>query len=154
MNKSPLNLKIHSTLPPTYTIILLIIIALAALTDQFINLRDSLETWDPNSLNQDPTTLWAERLQKIKNDLPEEGVVGYLSEMDYPGLSYDIIDSDEEFVMTQYMLTPLILDRGNPNYDLVIGNFVGKGPFKFEEVFGLQVVNEYGFGIYLLEPIE
>jgi len=154
MKKSPLNLKIHSTLPPTYTIILLIIIALAALTDQFINLRDSLETWDPNALNQDPTTLWAERLQKIRNDLPEEGVVGYLSEMDYPGLSYDIIDSDEEFVMTQYMLTPLILDRGNPNYDLVIGNFVGKGPFEFEEVFGLQVVNEYGFGIYLLEPIE
>lgn len=153
MDNSPLSLKFHSSITPTYKIILLIIIALAALIDQIINLRDSLVIYDPNSLNQDPTTLWAERLQRIKNDLPESGVVGYLSEMDYPGLKYDIIDSDEEFVMTQYNLAPLILDRGSSHHDFVIANVVGDGPFNFEEVFGLRVVNNYGYGIYLLEPI-
>ncbi len=154
MNTQKHKMGITSKQNSTYQLVFVFIIMLVAFFDQIINLRDSLVIYDPNALNQDPTTLWAERLQRVKNDLPESGVVGYLSEMDYPGLSYDIIDSDEEFVMTQYMLTPLILDRGNPNYDLVIGNFVGKGPFNFEEVFGLQVVNEYGYGIYLLGPIE
>ena len=151
------NLKFNggkpSKLNSKFLIILLFVILLAAFIDQVLHLKDSLAAYDPNALNQDPTTLWAERLARIKNDLPANGVVGYLSEMDYPGLKYDIIDADEEFVMTQYTLTPLILDRGSSEHDYIIANIVGEGPFDFEEVFGLRVVNEYGFGIYLLEPI-
>lgn len=151
------NLKFKGVVPTKqnsqFLIIFLIMIILAAFIDQMIHLRDSMSMYDPNALNQDPTTLWAERLERIKNDLPVIGVVGYLSEMDYPGLKYDIIDADEEFVMTQYTLTPLILDRGSSEHDYIIANIVGEGPFDFEEVFGLRVVNEYGFGIYLLEPI-
>jgi hypothetical protein len=153
MRKSLDKSNFQSKKLPTYTIFLAFIIALITLADQYLFFRESSNVWDPNKINQDPTTLWAERLQNIKSDLPDKGVVGYLSEMDYPGLSYNIIDSDEEFVMTQYNLAPLILDRGNPNHQLVIANIVGDGPFDFEGVFGLRVINNYGYGIYLLEPI-
>ncbi len=98
--------------------------------------------------------MWAERLERIKNDLPESGIVGYISEMDCPGMPFGLIDSDEEFVMTQYSLAPLVLDRGNPRHNYVIGNIVGEGPFEFEKLFDLEIKKDYGYGIYLLGPVK
>lgn len=154
MENPPIKFKQSISNKSTFTMLVLVIMALAALIDQFIFFQEGKQIWNPQMINQDATTMWAERLERIKKDLPSSGIVGYISEMDYPGMSYSLIDSDEEFVMTQYTLVPLILDRGNPQHDYVIGNIVGEGPFEFEKLFGLEVKKEYGYGIYLLGPVK
>ena len=154
MGSPPIKIKQSIAKKSTYTMLVLVIMAMAALVDQIIYFQESKQIWNPQMINQDATTMWAERLERIKKDLPETGIVGYISEMDYPGMPFGLIDSDEEFVMTQYTLVPLILDRGNPHHDYVIGNIVGEGPFEFEELFGLEIKKEYGYGIYLLGPVK
>jgi hypothetical protein len=52
----------------------------------------------------------------VKKMLPEQGVVGYLS---------DTPPDSAEFFLTQYALSPLIVDKSQP-HELVIGNFVNR----------------------------
>lgn len=107
--------------------------------------------WYPGALGQDAATIWEDRLLALKSDLPERGVIGYISEQDYPGVSFNAVDQDEEFVLTQYSLAPLILDRGSTHYELVIGNFSAEYEYQFEDTFGLRQVANYGNGIYLFQ---
>ncbi len=107
--------------------------------------------WNPNGLNQDAATGWEKRLSALKDALPERGVIGYVSEQDYPGVPFNIVDQDEEFVLTQYSLAPLILDRGSTRHELVIGNFSAEYDYQFEKELGLRLVSDYGMGIYLFQ---
>jgi hypothetical protein len=42
----------------------------------------------------------------------ERGYVGYLSNEDIPGVTFNSNDAEGEFVLTQYAIAPLILVRG------------------------------------------
>ena len=110
--------------------------------------------WDPNRLNQDSASGWENRLRGIKDDLPKTGIVGYVSEQDYPGASYSATDQDEEFALSLYSLAPVILDRGNTQHELVIGNFAGEDDYRFETVLGIRMITNYGYGIYLFEGLK
>lgn len=105
--------------------------------------------WNPHGLNTDAASMWEERLALLKADLPAKGVIGYISEMDYPGVPYGAVDQDEEFVLTQYTLAPLILDRGNTHHELVMGNFSEIYDYQFEKDLGLHLIFDYGYGIFL-----
>ena len=109
--------------------------------------------WDPNGLNKDAASMWEERLALLKADLPKEGVIGYVSEMDYPGVPFGAVDQDEEFSLSQYTLAPLILDRGNTQHKLVVGNFSEVYDYQFERDFGLKLIFDYGYGIFLFAGI-
>lgn len=115
----------------------------------FINTAN--RQWNPHMLNQDAASEWERRLRGIQDDLPRQGMVGYVSEQDYPGIIYSATDQDEEFSLSQYALAPLILDRGNTHHELVIGNFAGETNYQFEAVLGLKLIHNYGYGIYLFE---
>lgn len=107
--------------------------------------------WNPAHIGKDETIIWEERLKELRQDLPKDGVIGFISERDVPGMDSSPIDQDAEYTLTQYSLAPLILTRGT-NYDLVIGNF---GPydldFDVQKEIGVSLITNYGYGIYLLQ---
>jgi|WetSurMetagenome_2_1015567.scaffolds.fasta_scaffold146141_3 hypothetical protein len=109
------------------------------------------KSWNLSAINQDPSTLWENRIEAVRDDLPEEGELGYISEMDIPGMAYNAIDTNEEYVLTQYYLAPRLLIRGK-NYPYVIGNLADlnvESTTQLEELTGLEFVASYGNGIYL-----
>ena len=111
------------------------------------------QVWNPNALNMDAASGWEERLAILKGDLPDEGVIGFISDMDYPNLDYYPRDDDEEFVLSQYTLAPLILDRGSIYHELVVGNFGSDYDYQFQRDMGVSLIFNYGFGIYLFKGI-
>lgn len=147
-------LKINQWFKPVFKIFqILVLTALTfwAVHRSVVYFQYSQAVWNQNGLNQDTATGWEKRLSALREDLPDRGVIGYVSEQDYPGVPFNIVDQDEEFVLTQYSLAPLILDRGNPHHELVIGNFSTEYDYQFEKELGLRLLADYGMGIFLFE---
>jgi hypothetical protein len=108
--------------------------------------------WDPAAINKDAASMWNNRLEGLRADLPDQGQIGYLSEIDIPGMAFDIVDTNEEYVLTQYFLAPNILIRGR-DFPYVVGNFTDaeiQEDSQLETLTGLKVLASYGEGIYLL----
>lgn len=130
------------------TITLLVAISLFSLVRFYPELKMLIADHPPG---EDPVSVWEKRLADIKADLPEQGEVGYLSEWDIAGFNSDIIDQTEEYSMTQYSLAPLIVVKG-ANEEWIIGNFGDTPPgFKIDDYFHVQIIHNYGWGIYLLK---
>jgi hypothetical protein len=105
--------------------------------------------WSAAAIGQDGRSLWEQRLEGMRDDLPKQGIVGYVSEQDIPGAPYDAIDSNEEYALTQYFLAPLIVQRG-AGYDYVIGNFSDPNyNYQVEKTLGIEQLASYGMGIFL-----
>ncbi len=107
------------------------------------------KAWNPAEIGRDGRSLWEQRLEELRSDLPKQGMVGYVSEQNIPGAPYDPVDSNEEYALTQYFLAPLIVQRGT-QYEYVIGNFGNpEYDYKVEETLGIEQIASYGMGIYL-----
>ena len=75
------------------------------------NLRAAIAV---GNLSGDPVTKWEVRFQPIKKLLPfRRGVVGYITNSDVPGASYDANNEQGEYTLTQYTMAPIILVRGD-----------------------------------------
>jgi hypothetical protein len=56
---------------------------------------------------------WESHLDSARQALPvERGVIGYVTEWDVEGVSYDARDLESEFLLAQYALAPLVLVKG------------------------------------------
>jgi len=56
---------------------------------------------------------WEARLQPVREALPvKRGVIGFVADWDVQGIEYNSGDQEVEFMLTQYILAPLILVRG------------------------------------------
>jgi hypothetical protein len=131
-------------------ILIILVLAVAAIVTSFIPFRYYASYFRLSQIGKDPVSGWEGRFSKMKNDLPRSGVVGYVSEKDYPGVGFDPIDSNEEYVQTIYTLAPLVVNHGT-KFDLVIGNFGTDYPYNFEKVLGLKTIAYYGYGLYLFK---
>jgi hypothetical protein len=95
------------------------------------------KTFDDSS----PTSTYARRFQKIREDLPAKGRVGYLTDMKQdPG--------DLEFQLTQYALSPLILEKSGTT-QFVVGNMLKAPEAEFLNSKGLVQLRDYGAGVFL-----
>jgi hypothetical protein len=106
-----------------------------------------------NKIHQtgDDLTNWADRLDPLIPYLPQDGLVGYISERDIPGLDYSATDQAEEMAMSQYVLAPRILVQG-PDQPLVIGNIVNLNPDQIPTAvtpMSLELDRTFNYGIYL-----
>jgi hypothetical protein len=86
------------------------LIAAASLSASIQNLAVSREL---GSLTEDPVADWEKRFAAVRQRIPfVRGVVGYISDSDIPGATYDPANDEGEYILTQYALAPLVLVRG------------------------------------------
>jgi hypothetical protein len=83
----------------------------------FLGVKTSVESFTLNLNDRSNDTAvvaaWNERLSKLIASIPyERGFVGYISNEDIPGATFDTNDAEGEYVLTQYAIAPLILVRG------------------------------------------
>ncbi|NLF50847.1 MAG: hypothetical protein GX577_06890 [Leptolinea sp.] len=74
----------------------------------------------------DMVTAWDRRMRKIREILPDHGVIGYLADWDIPNVKYGSSDQEVEFLLAQYTVAPVVLERG-ADHDLILGNFNDSG---------------------------
>ena len=98
----------------------------------------------------DGISVWEQRLSRLKDNLPPDGIIGYVSDWDIPG-EESSSDLETEYRLTQYTLAPLVLTRGT-GYNLVVGN-IASTPLddNLQKILKVKIIEDYGFGIYLLE---
>ncbi|HEX7555861.1 MAG TPA: hypothetical protein VF338_04500 [Leptolinea sp.] len=105
----------------------------------------------------DMVTAWDKRLRKVRLLLPDQGIVGYLADWDIPGYNYGSSDQEVEFLLAQYTVAPVVLERGT-KHKLVLGNFSDNGdPQKIPNIeaqFGIHLVQTYSNEIFLFEVNE
>lgn len=134
-----------------------IVLALAlfgtAVYSSWATLRAAFTAYRSFESGHDDVSIWSARMAELKADLPAaENVIGYLTEIDLPGVAFDPIDNDEEFVMTQYDLAPFILEHG-AGREYVVGNF-GDPAISIsavEQQYNLELIKDYSMGIYLFK---
>jgi hypothetical protein len=57
---------------------------------------------------------WDERVSAVTKSIPfERGFVGYISDIDIPGISYDRQNLVGEFTLTQFAIAPIVLIQGS-----------------------------------------
>lgn len=107
--------------------------------------------WDPRAPFNNPVDKWAERLKPIPALLPA-GVetLGYLADWDIPGQTFDPVDQDAEYMLTQYSLAPLRVVPG-ADHEWIIGNFTAPGFESFlDRTLPAYEIRSLKLGIYLI----
>jgi hypothetical protein len=136
----------------SYTAIFLLIgLAVASLISSLGQYQFARSSWKFNGDLLDDPIIMANRLKLLEARLPANGTIGYLSEQDIPGMAFNPIDQDEEFVMTQYALAPRIIVSG-ADPALVIVNIPNMTPQDMARIttpFKLTLVEKFDFGLYL-----
>lgn len=95
--------------------------------------------------NRDPYMIRAaaERFAGLRQAIPANAVLGYVTDAD-PGTLATVI-----FDTAQYSLAPRLLEDG-VHRDLVLGNFTRPGDFQaFGARFGLRLERDFGNGVIL-----
>ncbi len=90
---------------------LLLVLMIAA--GLYASVRNLIATQELGSVSDDPVADWEKRFSPIKQRLPfERGVVGYISDSSIPGAGYDAANDEGEYVLTQYVMSPVIIVKG------------------------------------------
>jgi hypothetical protein len=112
---------------------------------------DARERWDQARHSIDSVTKWENRILPILDRVPEDVTqFGYVADWDIPDANYNGIDQDQEYVLTQYVLAPRILQRGL-DHEWIVGNFVGTDFKKWlDQNLPSYELKEIGYGIYLI----
>ena len=136
------------------------LVALAVILIIGLSFYSSLQTFQTTSKDvaelkgDDMVTAWDKRLRKVRLLLPGHGVIGYLADWDIPNYKYGPSDQEVEFLLAQYTVAPLVLERGI-QHDLVLGNFNDTGdPQKLQDVqnyFGIQLIKAFSNEIFLFK---
>ncbi len=88
-------------------LVLLVAAGLAA------SVQNLIATKSLGSVSDDPVADWEKRFAPLKQRLPfERGLVGYISDSSVPGVSYDAANDEGEYVLTQYVMSPIIIIKG------------------------------------------
>lgn len=118
------------------------------------SVRNLIATRDLGSVSDDPVADWEKRFAAIKEHIPfERGVVGYISDSSIPGISYDAANDEGEYVLTQYVMAPIIIVKGT-DQEWDIANLDKQAFESWSEAnSGKFEVVVYKSGIYLLHRI-
>jgi hypothetical protein len=100
----------------------LAILALLGFASLYASIQNLISTKELGSLTDDPVADWEKRFEPLKQRLPfVRGVVGYISDSSIPGVSYDAANDEGEYILTQYVMSPIILVKGT-DQEWNIGN--------------------------------
>ncbi len=88
-------------------LVLLVAAGLAA------SVQNLIGTKNLGSISDDPVADWEKRFAPIKQRIPfERGLVGYISDSSVPGASFDAANDEGEYVLTQYVMSPIVIVKG------------------------------------------
>jgi hypothetical protein len=134
----------------------LVLLAVALLIG--ISFYSSIQTLKSTSydaaemVGDDMVTAWDKRLRKVRQILPDHGVIGYLADWDIPDYISGAKDQEVEFILAQYTLSSLVLERGI-HHDVVLGNFSDDGDSqkiqRIQEVFGIYLIEKFSNEIFI-----
>jgi len=90
-----------------------LVIALIVISSLYASIQTLISTKDLGSTRDDPVADWEVRFQPLKERLPfQRGVVGYITNSDIPGADFDAADEQGEYVLVQYVMSPIIVVKG------------------------------------------
>jgi hypothetical protein len=130
---------------------ILVLIGLASLYASISNL---ISTQYLGNIHDDPVADWEQRFEPLKKRLPyTRGVIGYISDSSVPGAVYSSANDSGEYVLTQYVMAPIILIQGT-GQEWNIANF-GKQAYEIwsQSNHGRFEVTPFGGNIYLLHKL-
>ncbi len=102
----------------------------------------------------DPVTVHEERIARLKEVLPRDGNVGYITTIENDKIfsaekSFANVEFLGQYVLTQYTLAPLVV-RNSPDLPVVVGNFIDGEPTSgFLEEHNLTPARDFGDGLIL-----
>jgi hypothetical protein len=110
---------------------------------------------DTESVAVDFVTDWEKRMEPVKKEIPAEvTVVGYAADWDLPDVESDLIDQDNEYMLTQYTLAPIMVVPGLEP-DWIVGNFTSPGFQNWlDQSMTAYTIKKFGYGIYLIHRME
>jgi hypothetical protein len=89
------------------------IVVLILIASIYASIQNLISTKQLGSVRDDPVADWEKRFIPIKEQLPfRRGVVGYISESSVAGATYDTANDEGEYVLTQYVLAPIVIVKG------------------------------------------
>ncbi len=90
-----------------------VLIVMMVAASLYASIQNLISTKDLGSVSDDPVADWEKRFAPIKQRLPfERGVVGYISNSSVPGASFNAANDEGEYVLTQYVMAPVIIVKG------------------------------------------
>jgi hypothetical protein len=115
------------------------------------NAASAKALWNPDKPFDNPVDKWQKRMDRVRNTIPE-GIttIGYAADWDLPGVQYNAVDQDAEYMITQYSLAPIQVVPGL-DQEWVIGNFTNED-FKnwLDDQLSSYQIKDLGFGIYVI----
>ena len=108
--------------------------------------------WNPEFIANDMVSSWDKRMANLHADLPADvKTIGYVGNWDIlPASDYIYADEETEFVLTQYALSPVIVERSD-NEEWVILNLSPKAYDIWIQSQPQDIkVTDYGLRIFLV----
>ncbi len=131
---------------------LLVVIVAGSL---YASIQNLISTRTLGSTTDDPVADWEHRFEQLKRQLPfVRGIVGYISDSSIPGFNTDPNNDAGEYVLTQYVVAPIIIVKGTDQE----WNIANLSPQAYKAWStsnnGQFEVKAFGSGIYLLHRID
>lgn len=77
------------------------------------SIQNLIATRGLGNLNEDTVLEWEKRFDPLKQRLPfNRGLIGYISDSSVPGAVYDSNNDQGEYVLVQYVMSPIIIVKG------------------------------------------
>ena len=117
-------------------------------------MQDAKEIADAGLGAGDFVTGWEERMERLKNRLPDDvSMIGYVTDDDLPGIETDPINHDNEYMLSQYSIAPIQVVPGL-EAEWILGNFtVPDFQIWLDQSLGEYEIKNLGYGIYLIHRL-
>lgn len=120
----------------------------------YASIQNLISTQGLGSTTSDPVADWEKRFAPLKRQLPfVRGAVGYISDSSIPGISFNAPNDEGEYVLTQYVMAPIIIIKGT-DQEWNIGNLSPQAYSAWSQTnHGEFEVIPFKGGIYLLHRV-
>jgi hypothetical protein len=131
--------------------IILIVIALLGVKTGVDNFMSTINM-DSNDIS---VANWDQRISNLTAPIPfKRGFIGYISNADIPGATFDEADTSGEYILTQYAVAPLILIRGiDQEWNILNLDPKSFEKWKQENLNDFEVIGSGG-GLYLVRRVD
>ncbi len=120
----------------------------------FASIQNLIATRSLGSVADDPVADWERRFEPVKRQLPfVRGAIGYISDSSIPGFNTDPANDLGEYVLTQYVMAPIIIIKGT-NQEWNLANLSPEAYKAWSQSNNGQFdVRSFSGGLYLLHRV-